>query len=115
MKKKNKRKPARANTWDPEKDSIFRSLVGVIQSHGYAVRREDLKQGHGWKAASGFCRLDQQKIIFVDRKLPQDEQITFLIQGISSAGLYPSEQQLESLPEKIREMLHACQPAAAAA
>lgn len=114
MKKKTLRKNARKNTWDPQKDSIFKQLAAITNAHGSVVRREELKQGHGWKVASGTCRLDQQKLIFVDRKLPQDEQITFLIQRMTAAGIRPNDEQMSQLPEKVREMLVASQQALAA-
>ena len=114
MNKKKPRKAIRKNTWDPQKDSIFKQLAELLIAQGYSVRREELKQGHGWKVASGSCRLNRQKLIFVDRKLPQDEQITFLIQRITAAGFRPTQEQIAQLPEKIQEMLQASQQAVAA-
>lgn len=114
MKKKNLRKPIRKNAWDPHKDSIFKQLGEIVRAHGVIVRREDLKQGHGWKVMSGICRLEQERIIFVDRKLPQDEQITFLIQRMSAAGITPTPEQISTLPQKIQETLQASQSAIAA-
>jgi hypothetical protein len=114
MKKKSPRSTARKNTWDPQKDNIFKQLAEAMLSQGYAVRREELKQGHGWKVASGSCRLDQQKLIFVDRKLPQDDQIAFLTQRMTNAGVRLSDEQLASLPEKVQQMLVAGSDAIAA-
>ena len=107
MKKKSPRSTSRKNTWDPQKDNIFKQLADIMLSQGYAVRREELKQGHGWKVASGSCRLDQQRLIFVDRKRPQDDQIAFLAQRMKSAGIQISDEQLASIPEKIQQMLTA--------
>lgn len=63
---------------DSEKESTFRALVKRLEEQGYVVRREKLKQGYGWKTVSGKCRVHRDKVIFVDRKNPLDEQILFL-------------------------------------
>ena len=63
---------------DPEKESCFRELVDKLESAGFTVRREKLRQGPGWKVLSGTCRALNQKLIFVDPRMPQDDQILFL-------------------------------------
>ncbi len=53
----------------------------------YVVRREDLKRGFGWKVVSGACRLNEDRIIFVDRRMTQEDQVSFLTAKIVSLGL----------------------------
>lgn len=101
MKRTKKSAPAK----DKEKESIFRALTALMASKGVEVRREKLKQGHGWKVVSGACRHESQRLIFVDRRLSQDDQITFLISRISGLELEFDQEQLEELPEKIRERI----------
>lgn len=63
---------------DPEKEGAIKQLAEQLADFGYTVRRERLKQGHGWKVVSGSCRLRDDRYIFVDPRLTQDEQILFL-------------------------------------
>ncbi len=72
---------------DPKKERLFRELTDVLARSGVQVRREELKRGFGWRAISGSCRLNDSKFIFVDRRMSQDEQITFLRAKLESLGL----------------------------
>jgi hypothetical protein len=74
-------------TKDPKKESVYKSLVGLLEENGYQVRREKLKRGLGWKVYSGACRAVTIRIIFVDQRLGQDEQINFLQERIQVLGL----------------------------
>lgn len=64
----------------------LKDLISQAQHNGYVVRREELKKGLGWKAASGSCRVFDQKVVFLDRSLTQLEQIEFLQGFISKAA-----------------------------
>ena len=66
------------NRYDPKKESTIKELSRSLESAGYVVRREQLKRGHGWKVVSGMCRANDSKLIFVDRRMSQDEQLDFL-------------------------------------
>lgn len=63
---------------DPKKEQLIKELGSKLVASGFELRREKLKQGFGWKAVSGACRLEQKRIIFLDPRLSQDDQITFL-------------------------------------
>ena len=78
-----------------------------MATSGFTVRREELKQGPGWRAVSGSCRLEEQRLVFIDRKLPQDDQITFLIQRLTALGIKIDPEKFAALPEKIQEMISA--------
>ena len=80
---------------DPEKEKVFRSLSEELAQKGYTVRREKLKQGFGWKVVSGSCQAMGQRMIFVDQRLPQDDQITFLRSQLQTLE-NPIEQQPEA-------------------
>ena len=63
---------------EAEKENVIKDLIAKIQGAGYKVRREKLKQGPGWRTVSGSCRLQEEKLIFVDRKNSVDDQLGFL-------------------------------------
>lgn len=90
---------------DMKKESIFKHLTKLLGDYGYTVRREALKQGHGWRVLSGSCVAAEQDMIFVDKRLSQDEQISFLVTKIVSLGLQPTAEQLAHLPEKITNQI----------
>ena len=103
--KKTKGSQNKAVPHSAEKEGVFKELIGIVSSAGYQVRREKLKQGYGWKVISGFCRLEERKLIFVDQRLPQDEQIAFLVQRIKSAGISVADEAMAGLPPRIQKML----------
>ena len=61
-----------------KKLKILSDLLRRTQDLGFQVRREKLKQGHGWRCMSGACILNGQKVLFLDSKVSLDEQIFFL-------------------------------------
>ncbi len=63
---------------DPKKELLIKGLTQQLAASGYTVRREKLRQGPGWRAVSGSCLVRGSRTIFLDSKLPQDEQIVFL-------------------------------------
>jgi|GEM_PF-6064256 len=68
------------------KENTVKELCRRLEKIGYRVRRERLKQGPGWKAVSGKCRLGEERMIFVDRKSPLDDQLLFLQGLVDSLG-----------------------------
>lgn len=85
------------NTRDPRKEKIYRLFASVLAEAGMQVRREELKRGYGWKTMSGTCRLLDSKVVFVDRRMPQEEQNSFLAGIISNKKLSISDQTKKEL------------------
>lgn len=88
-----KTKKVQSQDKNPEKEGLIRDLIKSIEEKGVEVRREKLKQGPGWKVTSGACRLETKKIVFLDSRLPQDDQIEFLkikIDGLSDSATLAS-------------------------
>jgi hypothetical protein len=96
-----KRSKAKLVSRDPEKERKFRGLSAKLAAAGYTVRREKLKQGHGWKVVSGACQALGQKLVFVDQRMTQDDQLTFLRSIAETAGLVLDAPELaESVPQE---------------
>ncbi len=87
VRKKTTQKKVAAVVEDSKKESQIKLLVAALATKGYSIRRERLKQGHGWKTVSGACRLSGDRILFVDRKMPLDEQLLFLSSIASQLNL----------------------------
>ena len=88
-----------------EKEAVFKGLAKILETAGYVVRREQLKRGPGWQALSGACSSLGSSYVFVDRRLPKDEQIEFLAFKIRSLGLSAKPDLVKELPPKISELL----------
>lgn len=88
--KSKKNKPVR----DPAKEKLFKEISEQLAKHGFTVRREKLKQGYGWKVVSGACQALGQRLIFVDQRMTQDDQISFLQARLSSLEVEPTDANL---------------------
>lgn len=94
-----------------EKENLLGELSEILGSLGVRVRREKLKQGHGWRAVSGACRVMTDKMIFLDRRLPHDEQIDFLVERIAESRDDVSSERIQSLPAVIAQRISGVSPA----
>lgn len=81
---------------DFAKERSFKALVAAFASAGVEVRREKLKRGLGWRVQSGACRLEvgteDKRIIFVDQRLSQDDQLNFLKEKARGLGISPADE-----------------------
>ncbi len=94
-------------TPDPKKESVIKELASLAESKGFSVKRENLKQGIGWKVMSGVCRFNDDRLIFVDRKLSQSDQISFLLNKCLSIGLQENSEELSSVSPIVKQMFAA--------
>ncbi len=98
-------KRAKIERRDPQKESVYRGLASILTENGYIVRREELRRGIGFSVSSGNCRLATDNLVFVDRRLSQDEQIAFLTDRIIGLGVKPSVASVAGLPENLAKRL----------
>jgi len=104
LKPKNKKRTGK-DSFSAAKDKVFKALASLLEVKGFKVRREELKAGPGWRASSGSCRAKTDKLIFVERRLPQDEQLNFLTSTALDCKVVFLAEELSSLPEATRNML----------
>lgn len=90
MSSKNSVKSKGSSVDSAKKMKILSELLLKAQELGFQVRKEKLKQGHGWRCMSGACLLKGEKILFLDSKMSLDEQVYFLSSWL--AGGAQSEQ-----------------------
>ena len=102
---KNYKRTQRTARPDSKKEGVLKQLVGICAKKGWVVRREQLKRGHGWKVVSGTCRKAEERLIFVDRRLSQDDQIAFLVGKLREDQEAICPDALQELPERYREAL----------
>ncbi|MGI6681378.1 MAG: hypothetical protein ACOX3T_07875 [Bdellovibrionota bacterium] len=89
---------------DPKKEEIIKKISDIFDENGYKVRREKLHQGFGWKAISGSCRVNDENLIFLDRKLGQDDQMIFLMLQIKEKDLGMPKDLLLEIPDKLKKI-----------
>lgn len=56
----------------------IKSLVSQLAERGVSVRRELLARGAAFRVKSGQCYLAGEKLLFVDKRLPPDQQLNLL-------------------------------------
>ena len=81
------RKKRTAKKKDPKKEMLFKSYLAVFEEAGIAVRREKLRRGLGWQVHSGNCRLERSRLVLVDQRLSQDDQLAFLRDQAQQFGI----------------------------
>ena len=79
-----------------KKLKILSDLLIKTEELGFQVRREKLKQGHGWRCMSGACLLKGQKVLFIDTKVSLDEQIFFLSSWLAGGATITEVEQQPS-------------------
>ncbi|MBN8548416.1 MAG: hypothetical protein J0M12_03755 [Deltaproteobacteria bacterium] len=83
---------------DPAKEKLFKELSEQLAQRGFTVRREKLKQGYGWKVVSGACQALGQRLIFVDQRMTQDDQISFLQARLLTLDSAPATENSAAVP-----------------
>lgn len=86
-------------------EQLIRRLQKVFRNHGITVRRENLSRGPSFRVRSGDCVLTGERFVFVDRRLPPEEQLSTLLDQLVSFGLELSEEELETIPQGARALL----------
>lgn len=86
-------------------ESQVRALERAFRSRGVTVRREKLARGSAFKVKSGGCLLSGEKIIFVDRRLGDDQQLGILLEYVVDLALGLDEKELAQLSPRTRESL----------
>jgi hypothetical protein len=104
-KKGRAKSPARDR--DHDKEVLFKVLAGVLERAGYTVRREELKRGPSWSVHSGVCRALDQRLIFVDRRITQDDQVALLSSYLTRLSLTIEPEEAARLSPKCREKVEA--------
>ncbi len=88
-----------------ELESQVKKLKKIIESRGFSVRRENLSRGPAFRVKSGGCHFSGSNVIFVDRRLPLDQQTTLLTDYILELGLEVSDEETEGLSDSLLELL----------
>ena len=86
-------------------EQTIRRLQKIFRNHGITVRRENLSRGPSFRVRSGDCVLTGERFVFVDRRMPADQQLGTLLDQLVSYKLQLTEDELEDLPSTARAVL----------
>ncbi len=79
-----------------EEQSI-RRLSQVIEDTGINVRREKLSRGLAYRVRSAGCLFSGDKTVFVDKNLPEDQQVSILLNYLVDLEINLNEEDLSLL------------------
>lgn len=89
---------------EQEIEREIKRLAKLMESKGIKVRREKLARGHYFRVKSGACELVGQDHVFIDKRLPNEHQVSILLDafverniGLESADITELSVQSKSL------------------
>lgn len=88
-----------------EEDQQIKQLASLFEKRGIKVRREKLSRGQSFRVKSGDCVYTEEKVLFLDKRLPSDQQINVLIDYIQDFSIKLEDSELESFPKPIQSMI----------
>ncbi len=83
----------------------IRILVRRLKERGVVIRREKLSRGREFRVKSGTARVFGEKILFVDRALPEQQQLTILLDYILEHRILFTKEELSLLSPARRGFL----------
>lgn len=88
-----------------KEETLLRGLASQIEKSGIRVRREKLARGAAFRAKSGNCKFGADDLLFVDRRLPEDQQLSLLVDYVVENNI-PLDQEVSSLlPDNYRRLI----------
>ncbi len=80
-------------------------MENAFSQRGIMVRREKLASGPAFKVKSGNCMFSGDNLLFLDRRLPPDQQLGLLVDYLTESSFTLSSDELKLLPAQLRTML----------
>jgi hypothetical protein len=86
-------------------DKIFKTLVKFLKNHELEVRREKLTRGDSFRVKSGECNFKDKKIVFIDARIPIEQQVSALVDYLVTSKIQFNSDELSELPQNIRNLI----------
>jgi hypothetical protein len=74
-------------------ESRIKNLCRVFTKRGITVRREKLARGQSYRVRSGECLFSGEKLVFVDRRLPLQQQYSVLCDYLADYRIELDEEE----------------------
>ena len=88
-----------------EDDRQIRLLAKALKSKGLEIRREKLARGDAFRVKSGSCKFSGQDIIFIDSRLPYNNQLSVLIDYIVDSEIDLDSGDMKELSSSTQSLL----------
>lgn len=88
---------------DRDEQSV-KALSRILAKRGLAVRREKLTRGTAFRATSGACGLDGKQLLFIDKRLPVDQQLAVLLDYALEVKPELGSSDVTVLPKKLQDL-----------
>lgn len=92
---------------EKEEERQVKALSQIFESRGVKVRRENLSRGPSFRVRSGDCLLTGERVVFLDKRLPSDQQINVLIDQLSAHEIELNETELAEFPKTTQVLIQA--------
>jgi hypothetical protein len=70
------------SSFERECEQKIRKIISRSSELGISVRREKLTRGPSFRVKSGNCTLTGKALIFIDRRLPLEQQLSLLTEEV---------------------------------
>lgn len=86
-------------------EAAIRVLERAFARAGITVRREKLSCGTAYRTKSGSCFVSGQQMLFVDRRLAPDQQLSVLVDYVLQLEVELVKSEQDALPQATRELI----------
>ena len=94
-----------AKTVKNDDEIVVKSIVKFLKNRGFDVRREKLSRGDSFRVKSGECSFKDKKLLFIDTRLPAEQQMSILTDYLVASELKFTEEELDTLPPSVRAVV----------
>ncbi len=88
-----------------EDEKNIKTLIKILKQHDLDIRREKLMRGDAFRVKSGACNFKDKQLIFIDKRMPADQQLSAIIDYVVDAKINFAEGEKEMLPISLRSLL----------
>lgn len=85
----------------------IKALKALFEKAGLTVRRESLSRGYSFAVRSGECTLQGSDLVFVDKRLPLENQLNILLDKVVERELDLNKMDKTSLSARTAKLLAA--------
>lgn len=103
-----------ASTSEKEREKLrdFKLLSQLAERAGISVRREKLARGHSYRVKSGECVLGGKNLVFVDKRLPIEQQLIILTDFLVDLRVEIDPEEGKQLTAATRSLILQSMPSA---
>lgn len=82
---------------EKDREAQIKRLVSILKNQGVIVRREKLTRGVSFRVKSGSCMFSGENIVFVDKRMSSEQQLSILREFCSESRIAPATESLAAV------------------